>query len=125
VVPILSTALVVGSLLAVVIGHAMLAEGQVRLSAVQSSLSAAQAANRQETLAVAELETPARIVGEAKEQLHMVQPSHVDQLPYVPLSTPRPTPTVSPAPTAATAAASSSSITSNSSPGTSATVSGG
>jgi len=98
VAPILSIVLVVGSLLTAVVGHAMLAEGQIRLSSVQSAVSAAETVNRQETLSVAELETPSRIVGEAKQQLGMVSPGQVDQLPTVPLGTPLPTPTVGPAP---------------------------
>lgn len=107
--PILSIVLVVGSLLAAVVGHAVLAEGQIRLSAVQSAVAAAQTVNRQETLSVAELETPSRIFQEAKQELGMVSPGQVDQLPTVPLGTPLPTPTVSPAPAAASAGAVASS----------------
>ena len=44
--------------LAVVAGHAVLAEGQVRLSAVQSALSTAQAANGQDTLSLAAARVP-------------------------------------------------------------------
>ena len=47
-------------------------------------------------LAVAEAETPSRIVA-AAEALHMVQPAHVVQLPWVPLAPP--TTTVAPATT--------------------------
>lgn len=100
VAPILSIVLVVGSLMAAVVGHALLAEGQIRLSAVQSAVAAAQTVNRQETVSVAELETPSRIFQEARQQLGMVSPGQVDQLPTVPLGTPLPTPTVSPAPAA-------------------------
>ncbi|MGO9458256.1 MAG: hypothetical protein ACLP62_14630 [Acidimicrobiales bacterium] len=98
--PVLAASLVIGSLLLVVAGHAVLAEGQVRLSAVQSALSTAQAANGQDTLSLAALESPARIVAQAKDRLHMVEAGQIVELPYVPLGTPLPTPTVSPAPAA-------------------------
>lgn len=97
---ILSGGLVVGSLLLVVAGHAVLAEGQVRLSAEQSAVAAAQQDNAQEALSLATLESPSRIVGEAKQDLHMVVAGQIVQLPHVPLGTPLPTPTVSPAPAA-------------------------
>jgi hypothetical protein len=98
--PLLAGGLVVGSLVLVVAGHAVLAEGQVRLSAVQSALSAAQAANGQDALSLAALESPARIVAQAKDRLHMVEAGQIVELPYVPLGTALPTPTVSPAPAA-------------------------
>ena len=97
---VLAAGLVIGSLVLVVAGHAVLAEGQVRLSAVQSALSTAQAANGQDTLSLAALESRARIVAQAKDQLHMVEAGQIVELPYVPLGTPLPTPTVSPAPAA-------------------------
>src|SRR5580692_6810554 len=50
---------------------ALLANGQVRLSALQHTLSLEQAAHRQHELTVAQLETPARIVAAATNQLHM------------------------------------------------------
>lgn len=97
---ILSAGLVVGSLLLVVAGHAVLAEGQVRLSAEQSAVAAAQQEYGQEVLSLATLESPSRIVGEAKQDLHMVAAGQIVQLPHVPLGTPLPTPTVSSAPVA-------------------------
>jgi hypothetical protein len=97
-VPALSMALVVGSLMAAVVGHAVLAQGQVRLTAAQTSLAAAQAGDRQATLKVARLEAPARIAGEASQGLHMEQSAQIAQLPYVPLDKPLPTPDVRPAP---------------------------
>jgi hypothetical protein len=98
--PLLAAGLVVGALILGVAGHAVLAEGQVHLSSVQSELSAAQAANGQDALALAALESPARIVAQAKDRLHMVAAGQIVELPYVPLGTPLPTPTVSPAPAA-------------------------
>jgi len=83
--------LVTGSLLAVVFGHAMLAQEQIKLSSAQAGLAAEQAVHRQVLLAVAKAETPSRIVAVA-ESLHMVQPAHVQQLPWVPLTTPTTSP---------------------------------
>jgi hypothetical protein len=93
-----SVCLVVGALLTVVVGQAVLANGQVRLSAFQHELSLEQATHRQSELSVARLETPARIVSAATTQSQMVHPSSVTELPYVPLTVPLPTPTVTPAP---------------------------
>jgi len=94
--------LVVGSLLAVVLGHAMLAQSQVRLSDVQAQLAAEQTVHRQDVLALAQLETPSRIAANARTQLHMITPTQVDQVPSVSLSTPLPNPKVAAAPPAAT-----------------------
>lgn len=84
---LMSATVVVGSLLAVVIAHSMLAQGQVRLTAAQAQMSAEQAVHRQLLAAVAEAENPAQIVREAKT-LNLVPPSYVTQLPAVPLTTP-------------------------------------
>jgi hypothetical protein len=94
----ISVAMVVAALLAVVVGHALLTNGQVRLSALQHQLTLEQSAHRQAELAVSQLETPARIVAAASGQLHMVRPAAVVELPYVSLSVPLPTPKVTPAP---------------------------
>jgi hypothetical protein len=83
----MSASVVVGSLLAVVIAHSMLAQGQVRLTAAQAQMSAEQAVHRQLLAAVAEAENPAQIVREAKK-LNLVPPTYVTQLPAVPLTTP-------------------------------------
>ena len=93
-----SITLVVGSLLAVVIGQAILANGQVRLSSMQHKLALEQSSHRRAELAVAELETASRIVGAASAQLHMVHPTQVIELPYVSLSKPLPPPKVAPGP---------------------------
>ncbi len=92
--------MVVAALLVVVFGQALLANGQVRLSALQHKLALEQSAHRQKELAVAQLETPSRIVAAASGQLHMVRPANVVELPYVSLSVPVPTPKVTPAPAA-------------------------
>ena len=94
---ILSVSLVVAALLAVVVGQAFLANGQVRLSDLQHRLTLEQSAHRQAELEVARLETPSRIVAAAQNQGHMVRASLV-QLPYVSLTVPLPAPKVLPAP---------------------------
>jgi len=95
----LPVAMVVVALLVVVVGQALLANGQVRMSGLEQRLQAAQAIHRQQELNVTKLETPSRIVAAATGGLHMVHPSHVTQLPYVSLNTPLPTPAVTPAST--------------------------
>ena len=102
-VEIVALALVVGSLLAVVIGQAVLANDQVQISALQHELSLEQSTHRQAELQVANLETPRRIVGDATKA-GMVHPAQVIELPYVPLNVPIATPnvTAAPAPTTTT-----------------------
>jgi hypothetical protein len=95
--------LIVTSLLVVVVGQAMLANGQVRMSGLQQQLTIEQGVHRQQELAVSQLEMPSRIVSAATTTLHMVRPGQVLQLPYVSLDTPIPTPTVTPAPGTPTA----------------------
>lgn len=92
----MSVSMVVAALLAVVVAQALLANGQVRLSGLQHDLALEQSAHRQSELAVAELETPSRIVAAALGQLHMIRPANVVELPYVSLSVPVPTPKVTP-----------------------------
>jgi hypothetical protein len=82
----LALVLVVVSLLAVVTGQAILAQGQVRLSTVQANLAAEQTRHRQEALALAQLETPSRIVQTAEQQGQLVEPTQINQLPWVPLN---------------------------------------
>ncbi|MGO8824657.1 MAG: hypothetical protein ACLQU9_05390 [Acidimicrobiales bacterium] len=94
----LSVSIVVAALLAVVVAQALLANGQVRMSMLQHDLALEQAAHRQAELAVAQLETPSRIVAAATSE-GMVRPAGVVELPYVSLSVPLPTPKVTPAPT--------------------------
>ena len=90
--------MVVAALLVVVVGQAMLANGQVRMAGIDQQLLLEQGVHRQAELAVSQLETPSRIVSSASGQLHMVRPSHVTQLPYVSPTTPLPTPKLTPAP---------------------------
>jgi len=95
--------MIVATLLAVVAGQAMLANGQVRMAGITQQLTVEQGVHRQQELLVSKLETPSRIVGSATGQLHMLHPDRVIQLPYVPLTTPIPTPKVTPAPPPTTA----------------------
>jgi hypothetical protein len=85
-----------GSLLAIVIGHSMLAQGQLRMGHISSELAQEQAANRVTVLNVAALETPARI-SQVAGTLNLVQPSQILQLPSVSLTQPLPTLKVTPA----------------------------
>ncbi len=111
--------LVVGALLAVVVGQAVLANGQVRLSGLEHQLALEQAAHRQSELSVAQLETPSRIVAAAANQLHMAR-SDVTELPYVPLTVPLPPPKVTPAPAPSPAPATTSGTAGSSSTSTTA-----
>lgn len=110
---VLSVSLVAGSLLAVVVAHSMLAQGQVRLTSTQAQMTTEQAVHRQLLAAVAAAEDPAQIIAEAKK-LNLVPPSYVKQLPAVPLNTPigqSTTPsTTTPSPTTAASGASSSTV---------------
>jgi hypothetical protein len=95
---IIAISIVVATLLTAVVGQALLTNGQVRLSALQHELALEQSAHRQSELAVAQLETPSRIVAAASGQLHMVRPANIVELPFVSLTVPLPTPNVTAAP---------------------------
>jgi hypothetical protein len=94
---VVSVCMVVAALLAVVVGQALLANGQVKLSALQHELTMEQASHSLAESTVAQLETPARIVAAATKG-GLVAESSVIELPYVSLSVPLPTPKVTPAP---------------------------
>ena len=98
---LLSALLLVGSLVAVVVAHTMVAEDQVRLSGVQAQLATASAAQQQLELSVAQLEDPQRISHDAEVVLHMAL-AQPQQLPPVSLATPLPAPHLTPDPAAAT-----------------------
>jgi type II secretory pathway pseudopilin PulG len=121
---VLSVSLVVAALLAVVLGQAFLANGQVRLSDLQHRLMLEQSSHRQAELELARLETPSRIVAAAQNQGHMVHATMV-QLPYVSLSVPLPTPKVLPAPAPAPPPPTTSSAGAGTPAGTSSTGSTG
>jgi hypothetical protein len=88
---------VVAALLAAVVGQALLANGQVKLSALHEELTMELAAHSRNELSVAQLETPSRIVAAATAEDHLVSATQTE-LPYVSLSVPLPTPKVTPAP---------------------------
>jgi len=108
VAPLVSAALVSSSLLAVVVGHAVLAQEQVRLAAVQAEVTSAQVVHRRDIVSVANLGDPSRVLREAETTLHMVTPGQVIQVPHVTLGTPVQAPKVSPDTTSATAPATKS-----------------
>jgi cell division protein FtsL len=87
---IIAISILVVSLFIIVVGHAMLAQGQLRLGHLNQQLTKEQAVHTATVLQVAALETPARISSEAGS-LHLVQPSQILQLPSVPLNQPLPT----------------------------------
>jgi hypothetical protein len=91
--------LVVGSLLAVVVGDSLVAEGQVRLSTAQGELAAAVAAQKSAQVAVADKSAPPVVVAQAKSR-GLVAPSTVVYLPQVPLDVPLAIPQTSPVPAA-------------------------
>jgi len=88
---LVSGVLVVGSLLAVVVGDTMVAQGQVRLSGLQSQVTAAQVAQKAAQVAVAQLAAPDRVVAQGI-RLGLTAPAQVVDLPQVPLDVPLPTP---------------------------------
>src|SRR5277367_1555825 len=62
---IVSVSMVVAALLAVVVGQALLANGQVKMASLQQQLNQEQTTHRQAELNVAKRETPTRIVAYA------------------------------------------------------------
>ena len=94
---IVGIAILFVSILSIVIGHALLAQGQLRLGQIDRVVVQERAVHSQTVLKVAALETPARISSEAGA-LHLVQPSQVLQLPSVPLTQPLPPIKITPAP---------------------------
>jgi hypothetical protein len=99
-----SATLVVGSLLAVVVGDAMVTQSTVRLSHLQAQVDAAAATQKALDSSVAQLAAPTRIVARAI-QLGMTAPAQVVDLPQVPLDVPLPEPVIAAAPTAPAATA--------------------
>ena len=87
------------SLMMVVVGHDLLAQGQLRMGALNAALVEEQAVHSATVLKVAALETPSRISAEASS-LQLTQPSLVLQLPTVSLVTPLAPIKITPAPRA-------------------------
>jgi hypothetical protein len=91
---------VVGSLLFVVVGDALVAQGQVRLSNLQGAITAAQATQKSMQTEVAQLAAPDRVVAQGIA-LGLTAPAQVVNLPQVPLDVPLPVPQTSPVATPA------------------------
>ena len=89
----LSGLLIVGSLLAVVIGDAFVTQGQVRLSTTQRALATAVATQKTLQVAVAWKAAPPVVVSQAGSQ-GLVAADQVVDLPEVPLNVPLPPPTI-------------------------------
>ncbi len=92
----LAVALVVASLLVVVVGDTLVAQGQVRMAALQTSIGNQLTAQKAAQTEVAELAAPDRVVAEAIVD-GSVAPAQVRDLPQVPLNVPLPVPDTSPA----------------------------
>jgi hypothetical protein len=87
--------LIVGSLLAVVVGDALVTQGQVRLATTQRALVAAQATQKTLQNAVAEKAAPPVVVSTGKSQ-GLVAASQVVNVGQVPLNVPLPPPRLVP-----------------------------
>ncbi len=97
----LAAGLVVGSLLAVVVGDAMVAQGQVRLAGIQTAIATEQATQKSMQTEVAQLAAPDRVVAQGIA-LGLTAPAQVVNLPEVPLDVPLPVPQTATAPASST-----------------------
>jgi hypothetical protein len=97
----ISGLLIVGSLLAVVVGDSLVTQGQVRLSTTEGALAAALAKQKTLQIAVAMKAAPPVVVSQAKKQ-GLVAASQVVYLPEVPLNVPLPPPRIVPNPAGTT-----------------------
>jgi cell division protein FtsL len=95
----LAALLVVGSLLAVVVGDTMVAQGQVRLADLQSHITSELATQKAAQTEVAQLAAPDRVVAQGI-LLGLTAPAQVVDLPQVPLNVPLPVPDTTPLPAA-------------------------
>ena len=98
----LAALLVVDSLLAVVVGDTMVAQGQVRLADLQSAITSQLATQKAAQTEVAQLAAPERVVAQGI-LLGLTAPAQVVDLPQVPLDVPLPVPDTTPLPVAHTA----------------------
>jgi hypothetical protein len=120
----LSGIVIVGSLLAVVVGDALTTQDQVSLSNTQHQVAAAVALQKQLQIDVAEKAAPPVVVQQAMKE-GLVVPSSVVYLPRVPLNVPLPAAKTTPAPASASTGttATSASSTAAASQSTSSTTS--
>jgi hypothetical protein len=93
----LAALLVVGSLLFVVVGDIVVAQGQVRMADLQSQATNQLAIQKSVQTQVAQLAAPDRVVAEGIS-LGLNAPPSVEDLPQVPLDVPLPVPDTSPLP---------------------------
>jgi hypothetical protein len=107
--------LIVGSLLAVVVGDALVAQGQVSLSSTQQALAAAVTTQKALQTDVAGKAAPPVVVSQAESE-GLVAATQVVYLPQVSLRVPLPVPTLAPAASSAHVPASSAGSASNADP---------
>jgi len=117
----LATVLVVGSLLAVVVGDTMVAQGQVRLADLQSKITSQQAIEKAAQTEVAQLAAPERVVAQGI-LLGLTAPAQVVDLPQVPLDVPLPVPNTTPLPSAHAASTATTHAASSPAPTTATTA---
>ena len=99
---VLAVVLTAAGLFFVVFLHVLLTQGQADLDRLRARAEVEAAQNRRLRVAVAELESPDRIVGVARGRLGMVPPATVTYLQAVDASTPLPPVPPGPPPTTAT-----------------------
>ena len=92
--------MVVGSLLAVVVADAMVAQGQIRMAAIQSNINDQLTIQKSAQSDVAQLAAPDRVVAQGINH-GLIAPAQVVNLPQVPLNVPLPVPDTSPLPVVA------------------------
>ena len=97
---LLGVAVVVGSLMAVVVADAMVAQGQVRMAALQSKINDQLTIQKSAQSEVAQLAAPGRVVAEGINH-GLIAPAQVVNLAQVPLNLPLPMPDTSPLPVVA------------------------
>jgi cell division protein FtsB len=95
---LVSALLVVGSLMAVVVADDVVAQGQVQLSAVQQQVDSLTNTHRELQTGVSVQRAPQMVVNLAENQLGMVSPGQITDLPQVSLSSPLPVPQTAPIP---------------------------
>jgi hypothetical protein len=96
--------MVVGSLLVVVVADAMVAQGQIRMAAIQSKINDQLVIQKSAQSEVAQLAAPGRVVAQGINH-GLIAPAQVVNLPQVPLNVPLPVPDTSPLPVVAKPAA--------------------
>ena len=102
----LGVAMVVGSLMAVVVADAMVAQGQVRMAALQAKINDQLTIQKSVQSEVAQLAAPGRVVAQGINH-GLIAPAQVVNLAQVPLDVPLPIPDTSPLPVVAKPAATS------------------